>query len=103
MTYHRWEGARDRALGHLDEVRTSFTVASLELAKALGKLEPSAGSISRPHRSQVVYGDGTHLRGKFRAHHGEWEDPVLSTCTAEFDLTRSARTPTRLLVKEGER
>ena len=103
MTYHRWEGARDRALDHLDEVRTAFTAGSLDLAKAQGKLDPSAGSISRPHRTQLVYGDGTHLRGKFRAHHGEWEDPVLGTCTAEFDLSRSTKTPTRLLVKEGGR
>ena len=103
MTYHRWEGARDRALAHLDEVRTAFTVGSLELAKAQGKLDPTVGSISRPDRTQVVYGDGTHLRGKFRTHHGEWEDPVLGTCTAEFDLTRSTKAPTRLLVKEGGR
>jgi hypothetical protein len=96
MTYHRWEG-------HATVPSATSTLGSLELAKAQGKLDPSAGSISRPHRTQLVYRDGTHLRGKFRAHHGEWGDPVLGTCTAEYDLTRSTKTPTRLLVKEGAR
>lgn len=67
----------------------------------MGLLDPHRGSISKPDRTQIVYGDGTHLRGKYRTHHGEWDDPVLGPCRAAFDLQVSVSKPVRLLVKEG--
>lgn len=101
--YSHWEGARDRVLSRLPDFARTFTEGSLELANDLGLLHGEAGSIGRPDRSQVVYGDGTHLKGKFKRHLGEWDDTELGPCLAEFDLSGGATTPARLLKRDGGR
>lgn len=64
-----WESfryARDKYLTDpevLADLQSVFTECAVEQAQALGLLDPNGpGSFSHPHRSRVVYGDGTVVR-----------------------------------------
>ncbi|GAA4722356.1 hypothetical protein GCM10025782_20390 [Pedococcus ginsenosidimutans] len=68
-----WESfryARDRYLSDpevLDQMQDLFTEFAVAQARELGLLNPTGpGSLSRPDRSRVVYGDGTVVRPLYR-------------------------------------
>ena len=68
-----WEAfryARDRYLSDPDvltELQQLFTEAAVAQAREQGLLDPAGpGSLSRPDRSRIVYGDGTVVRPLYR-------------------------------------
>lgn len=74
---------------HLDDLISSFTAHSIEIARSVGLLDPNGpGSRTYPHPTRTVYGDGTVVRPMYRrndnggrqdndaAEHGRHDGPI---------------------------
>ncbi|MGH9029180.1 MAG: hypothetical protein ACRDV4_06145, partial [Acidimicrobiales bacterium] len=69
LRWHHWKYARERywATDCLERFLDRFTDVGVDLALKLGYFDPALGSLSRPHRTQSPYGDGTEVRSLYRS------------------------------------
>lgn len=65
MSVHRYRWARDLLTepDNLDTLLDAYTAEAVTLARTIGLLDPNGpGSLTHPHRSRIIYGDGTVVR-----------------------------------------
>jgi hypothetical protein len=87
LRWHHWKYARDRYLAtdFLNVFLERFTDVAVDLTLELGFFNPTRGSLSRPHRTQSIYGDGTEVRSLYRSRVEKLEMPNGETVLVVVD------------------